>query len=476
MKRITCCIVLLFMVAIAFSQKVYFVYLQTDMEQPFYVRINEKVFSSSSSGYLILSRLKDSTYNIRIGFPGDKWPEQSFKINIAGKDRGYQVKNFPDKGWGLIDLQTLAIQMSAEGAPRTSQADDSDVSPFTAVLALASGDPTLKEKPQIIQAVSKVESPAKEESAVAPPEQPQAGVITRTDIPMTKMEAEPLKDEQQAKEEKPVSPENGVVKNTAKDEAKIDIKDTVQVQSPANVDTLAKKQDEAIALKEEEKAMKEEKTNPDPTPAKPEEVAVTDQQKTIVAEQPGNIESYKPSRVRKKSESSTTEGFGLTFIDEYPDGTADTVRLMIPNQRTYSNTAKGPTGSKEQAKEERQFLDISSDATGTNTAGDQAVAKQSRMIMCSAVASETEFLKLRRNMAAKNSEEGMMNEAAKAFKSKCFSVVQVKNLSALFLDEANKYKFFQAAYTHVSDPANFATLQSELKDERLVGEFRSKLQ
>ena len=29
---------------------------------------------------------------------------------------------------------------------------------------------------------------------------------------------------------------------------------------------------------------------------------------------------YKPSVVRRKTESSTTEGFGITYIDEYPDG------------------------------------------------------------------------------------------------------------------------------------------------------------
>jgi hypothetical protein len=38
------------------------------------------------------------------------------------------------------------------------------------------------------------------------------------------------------------------------------------------------------------------------------------------------------SVVLRKSESSTTEGFGLVFIDNQ-NGAIDTIRLLIPNQR-----------------------------------------------------------------------------------------------------------------------------------------------
>src|SRR5690349_16747740 len=95
-----------------FSQKVYFVYLQTENEQPFYVRMDKTVYSSSASGYLILSKLKDSTYSIAVGFPQNKWPEQKFSVTVSRKDQGFLLKNFAEKGWGLFNLQTLAVQMS----------------------------------------------------------------------------------------------------------------------------------------------------------------------------------------------------------------------------------------------------------------------------------------------------------------------------------------------------------------------------
>src|ERR1700730_12280127 len=85
------------------SQKIYFVYLQTETAQPFYIKMNDKIHSSSASGYLILSKLNDSTYNFSVGFPENKWPEQAFSVRVNKKDHGYLLKNFGEKGWGLFD-------------------------------------------------------------------------------------------------------------------------------------------------------------------------------------------------------------------------------------------------------------------------------------------------------------------------------------------------------------------------------------
>src|SRR5690242_4665437 len=86
----------------ASAQRVYFVYLQTEQEQPFFARVNEKVYSSSASGYLILPKLQDGTYDIAIGFPAAKWPEQKFSVTVRSRDQGFLLKNFETKGWGLF--------------------------------------------------------------------------------------------------------------------------------------------------------------------------------------------------------------------------------------------------------------------------------------------------------------------------------------------------------------------------------------
>ena len=76
-------------------------------------------------------------------------------------------------------------------------------------------------------------------------------------------------------------------------------------------------------------------------------------------------------------------------------------------------------------------------------------------------------------MASENTDEGMIAEAKKYFKSKCFTTEQVKNLSALFLTSAGKYQFFDAAYLHVSDQKNFSSLESEIKDDYYLKRFKA---
>ena len=94
------------------AQQNHFVYIQTDNRQPFYVKLDKMVYSSSYTGYLIISKLKTGTYNLIIGFPKNQWPEQSVHFAVEDKDLGYLLKNFGDKGWGFFNLQTLTVLMA----------------------------------------------------------------------------------------------------------------------------------------------------------------------------------------------------------------------------------------------------------------------------------------------------------------------------------------------------------------------------
>src|SRR5438552_2959287 len=98
MNRVITALIFSLIVLQAASQKIYFVYLQTEQQQSFFVRMNERVYSSTSSGYIILPNLRDSLYNFSIGFPQNKWAEQNFPVAISSKDHGFLLKNFEDKG------------------------------------------------------------------------------------------------------------------------------------------------------------------------------------------------------------------------------------------------------------------------------------------------------------------------------------------------------------------------------------------
>jgi len=401
---------LLFSLAIltASSQKVYFVYIQTESEQPFFVRMNEKVVSSSSSGYIILSKLVDSTYNFSIGFPLNKWAEQNFSVTVSRQDHGYLLKNFDGKGWGLFDLQTLGVQMAMAGSENKTNADNKDVSAFTDILSKAADDPSLKEKPvqpKVEEKKPEVVTPEvvkKEEPKVEPP------VVTKP-VEIT------------------IQPEE------KKEEPKAEIKE------------------QPITKTEEIK--------------------------------PAATEPYKMSVVKKWSESSTTEGFGLVFIDEYENGQKDTVRIIIPNTKQIVNVVK------EEPKEEKKFLEIPDipkkeeepvvmekkteevKPVITESPAEKMVVKND----CGEVALESDFFKLRKKMAAEGKEEDMILEAKKYFKTKCFTTDQLKNLSTLFLTDEGKYNFFDMAYKYVADAEVFGSLQAELKDEYYSSRFKAML-
>src|SRR6188768_2663174 len=70
-----------------------FIYIQTENKQAFYVKMDKKILSSSASGYMIISKLIDSTYKFSIGFPKNEWPEQNVTITLKEADAGYLLKN-----------------------------------------------------------------------------------------------------------------------------------------------------------------------------------------------------------------------------------------------------------------------------------------------------------------------------------------------------------------------------------------------
>ena len=65
----------------------------------------------------------------------------------------YLLKNFNEKGWGLFDLQTLAVKinlMDGVYSEVKTEPKNKDESVFTQILAKASDDSTLLEKTEIL--------------------------------------------------------------------------------------------------------------------------------------------------------------------------------------------------------------------------------------------------------------------------------------------------------------------------------------
>ena len=471
------------------AQKIYFIYLQTETGEPFFVRLNDKLYSSESSGYLILPKLKDSTYKFKLGFPS-KNLDLDFSTSINKRDHGYLVKNLGDKGWGLFDLQSLDLQMSASNVKKETGFENStntntQINAFTALLAKATDDPSLT----------------------------QNAVFAKET------------------EKKP-----GVVQTIEREEKKPAVTDAV-VKEEKNPDQVTQQ----TAKRDEKKPDQMTQKTATGDENKPSVVNLNEQKADVQTNPINQTSTYKRSEVIRLSEGSSADGFESVYLDHNSDGTTDTIRVFIPadknlaiakeeqkhdsatetkNLNTSSDTVtnnakeapkkeenkkwwqialgknKTETATKEESKkdpasETKNLKTFSDTAQATNNAKEEprkeenkkwwqiAIGKNktetTEIKKCQTVADNDDFLKLRRKMAARTNDDGMLDEAKRYFKSTCFSTEQIKNLSTMFLSDAGKFNFFTAAYNHTTDLEDFSSLQSELKGEDYINRFKEML-
>lgn len=449
MNRFILCAAWVFSSLVINAQKVYFIYIQSESGQPFYVKMEDKLRSSTASGYLILSKLRDSTYRFSVGFPGNQWPERKYAVTMDKKDQGFLLKNTGEKGWALFNLQSLALLMPVDETPKpdgTSGKGNADAGDFANILSKAADDPSLKEKP-----VQPKTEP------VRPPDPPKTDPVVQApeNKPVTEKKAEPVVTE---------VPKTDPAAEPRKPEP-------VPVPATEPVSTAVKETDTKAPPERPVSPVAEQEKKPEPVVKETQPPA----QEPVVQTQPAaeeKTETYKPSVVTRRAESSTTEGFGLTFTDSYAEGMADTIRILIPNPKPVV-----PVLVKEEPREEKKFLEqVSNEAVPekkeTAPVAEKAVTRENS---CPAIAEEADFLKLRKRMAAETSDDNMILEAKKLFKTKCFTTLQIRNLGALFLNDAGKYNFFDAAYPYVSDAGNFPALETELKDSYYINRFKAML-
>jgi hypothetical protein len=382
------------------AQQNHFIYIQSDNKQPFYVKLNNKVYSSSYSGYLILPKLTEDDLGFVVGFPKNEFPEQPFFVNLGKNDAGYNLKNFGEKGWGLFNLQSLATiytsvkPVSAEkdqGKPKEQKQDA-----FTDMLVQVTGDSSIKEslvkeeKPkQVIKTIDTVAKPNAQEGKEKP-ENKAVQVPEILPVVMTPVikATEFINDESYSI--------IYLVDNGNKQ------RDTVSVIIPIEKDT---------------------------------------EQKKIVN---GNAKT------------------DVKFLDieVNPASKKDTALVIVKD--TAELKKEKPPVVTDSVQERKQTI--------------TTIVKSKRLNAdCGSMATEDDFKKLRKKMAAETNDDAMIYEARKQFRLKCYTTGQIKNLGSLFLTDASRYSFYDAAYSRVFDPGEFETLLDELKEEYYKTRFKAML-
>jgi hypothetical protein len=480
------------------AQQNHFIYLQTENKYPFYVKMDKKILSSSVSGYLIIPKLQDGNYALTIGFPKEEWPEQQVTCTVNKKDVGYLVKNFGSKGWGLFNLQTMEVIKLGSGVAGTKVVpEDTKQDIFSNTLSNVVNDPSIIIKSEEEKALAKQDSMAlikdekpviKEDTLVTvkeevkPPLKETEKVVvaedkTREKI-ILKQETKPLieliKKEEPVVTSQKISRLFSLTSSEGTDMVYVDmvngVADTVRLFIPAEKNTELVKQEKKITVPIIEIPRKEEEKK-DTIKAEPEKIAVVkpaeqkeeEVKKELVKETvrteelktPAKTEEIKKEEPKKEPAKESNKTRDSKFID---------IELPNPNA-VKKDTLVNPFLSTGEKK--------------TEPAKEKPAATIAKPLIfnsdCKSLASDDDFLKLRKKMAAEDKDDDMLAAAKKAFKAKCFTTEQVKNLSVLFLKDEGKYKFFDMTYPFVSDSYNFGTLEGQLTDNYFITRFKAMI-
>ena len=385
----------------SFAQQNHFIYIQTENKQPFYVRVGDRLLSSSSAGYIVIPKLQDGKYDLNIGFPKNEWPQQKMNVTVNNNDAGFVLKNFDSKGWGLFNMQTMEVVMSVSNQAKKDSATTGQADGFADVLADVVNTPSIKQK-QVVPASGEVKE------TVDPKPVPVEEKVSAVAIKEEKKVADIIK---------PAVKISSTLDNTGRSVVYADSYenniDTIRIFIPYN--TVEKEVKDTI-VQPVEKLQKE-----DPKPAVKEE----------------------PKEDKK-------------FIN---------IELPNPNTKKDSAVSEINTEKKEIPASNKELTEPKPVNTTTAMINSD----------CKSVASEDDFLKLRKKMAAQKTDENMIVMAKKAFVSKCYTTDQVNNLSALFLKDEGRYNFFDAAYPHVSDTQKFGSLMGRLSDEYYINRFKAMI-
>lgn len=455
------------------AQQDHFVYLQTENQQPFYVKLANKIFSSSSTGYLILPKLTDKDYDIIVGFPKNEFPEQDFKIDINNSDEGFLIKNFGDKGLGLFNLQSLDITMSAnvaatQTADTTAKVYNNDA--FSKMLAGVVKDSTLlqKEQPKPAEEVKK--------------EKTDSSLVMQPDTnPLVKSADTSIEVKQNNDTSAIISsntaninskPGSSIVSSTVSKNYFVPVKKILNDKNDDGevmiyVDTFSKAHDTIMVFIPAEKRITATENKDTSNKMISEEVK---QNPVVVLPDSSSIKPV--TKDTGTLRGTTSYSSPLVAANENQKTTQDTIyssakaNLQLQNTQSTNEVVQRDSTVNQSAKaDEHKTEKLPLVVTSTSTNSD-----------CKAFATNEDFLKLRKRMASENSDEDMIKVAKKYFKLKCFSTEQVKNLSFLFLTNQGKYEFFDAAYAFVSDSQQYYILQSQFTDTYYLNRFKAMIQ
>lgn len=403
----------------------YFVLIQADNGQAFYIRLDSQLYPSSPAGHLILAQLKDSAYPITVGFPGQIYPEQRYLLNIGHKDRAFRLSR-RDNNWRLLDDQGQTMPAVADPAaaemPLLAGARKDDA--FSQMMAAIVRDTAVMYNTYAESSDSN--SAASLDSARSP---------TTVDTPAMSV---------RVRDSSVTSAPTFAIPSAS----------TFTIPSPPVASSAIPSAPTGVVKLSEHKSTQSLSLvyTDHPVDKKTDTIDVIIPIDTQAVAVRTPILSSDTVRATKLVLFPDTSRFTATLHTQVPDSIHSTVTTRsgspIPGHAPKPDTSARAASTLH--KSSLPF--VNSD--------------------CHAFAADYDVDKLRVRMLSANKDEDRILVAYKIFKTKCFSTNQVSALSEVFTTDAAKFKFLETAYPFVSDD-RFPELVGLLSDPVYAGKFRT---
>ncbi|WP_142685804.1 DUF4476 domain-containing protein [Chitinophaga polysaccharea] len=480
------------------QEQLHYVYIQSEKGQPFYVKHNGKVLSSTDRGYIIIPRLETGTAPITVGFPNKESKEAQFNLRITKSDQGFLLKQSGEAGYSLYNLQTfrelrsdagetaLAAAPSAPDAvvPELDTAKKEMMSNLQKDLETTFADKAIVTGPSksapaksgnsFASALDKVvvggddrdepEPVPEVKKEVAPAEAvPVAtgGEVKKSRKKRNRGERAPLTEEEQAILSGVLAEEN----KTAASEAAAE--EAVKVAT--GTEEPVKKKSKKRKAKEGDPDFIEFQDDGAPAPV----AAATEAAATApsVVEVPVTTEEEAPARSKKKRKKifddtehpanviTDSSGYGIAITDEEP------VKSKKKKKRSDGDIAN---------------VDAAGAPVGAEVTEAAPVARKkadARLINsdCVNVMDDDTFRKVLRKFVAARTDNSMIDVFKKQTRNYCLQTAQVKTLVQLLTADDTRYRLLDAAYPKTLDTEKYGSLETLLIDDYYRGRFKAML-
>lgn len=483
------CSCLLVASGLAAQDASYFVYIQHEKQLPFYVKLNGKLLSSSTKGYVILPRLQAGKVPVTIGFPKSEAPEQQYVIRLTGKrDYGFLLKGTGDKEYALYDLQTFATLKSGGAAPAAEETGDENVT----VARISSDTATPEQKELIDKVQADVEAVLGKTGDSAPKK--KGGFAEALDKVVVDDRPDDMPLEAPKPKPKPVAPAVETAPVVAA------VEEAVETPSKKPRGKRNRSRDRE-ALTDEEKELLSNVLE-DEKKAAADEALATATTDTAVTEEPAPAPPKKERKPKKKKDGAEPEfiDFGESAAPAAGAATkaaaaSKAVETVVETTPVTADGEEQPETSAKEAREakrqkrkaEREAADreaIMKDSLANvefygNTEIKEETKKSKKPTIamvnsdCEKVLEVDAFRKLLRTMNSKKKDEDMVDAFRKGTRSVCVSTEQVRALTQLISSEDNRYQLLDAAYPRTYDSQNYGGLGDLLKEDYYKGRFQA---